>query len=443
MLDSFRLSRRGLLKRLLIGAAASAVPVPGILPVRPARAEVLLALQTIGTILSLVSGFARGDGGLGAMLRSQNELLHVALEQLSKIQLQLAEINAKLDRLLPGVEQLLEAQYRKQLTLEIVGAAKNYTEVMQAGLRDPHVFEQRKEALAEFGRVVAKNRAQLSATAEGQGPYAAVIAPIACALEVSVMGRLGTSRELIIEVLRSYQTWLLSILGSGAGAIETHISAAISAHDAIIRKAAERPHPRSIGIDAFLMGGSQQGSGNPDACLVTSPTAQPGWTRDASTDAISPTQYAELLIAASFMLGGAPVAVAYRMHADLRVEEDQALGVLLIRYDDYDKLRKDVTYYSPSGNVRGFDVEGFDVTLGNVPCGAMGHPAGRTPVSMLSDIARNAAGFSPVWNAHVTLANEIMQANAERAKIGYAMNARLIAQATLTRVRDQLAFMGA
>src|SRR5690349_9540783 len=95
---------------------------------RPAHAVVdpITAFQMANTVVGLVSTFTQPDSGLSAMLRSQQQLLFVVIDQLKSIQLSVAEINRQVQEFPEIVENLLAMQYRKELVAEIAGAADQY-----------------------------------------------------------------------------------------------------------------------------------------------------------------------------------------------------------------------------------------------------------------------------------------------------------------------------
>jgi hypothetical protein len=202
------IARRAFLRGAICGLSFAAKRLPPVALLLsaagiPANAAWVAALAFVQLALSAVQSFSSSDGGLGAMLRGQHELLQIVIAQLADIQQRLTEISVEIARLEEKIKKIVVENYRDSLINGIAGAAGSYREILASSQNDPNTFtnpavQQRMSALAQVANL---NRNTLAVIAEGYGPETAIAVPIACALEVACSARVGFGKAQILSIL--------------------------------------------------------------------------------------------------------------------------------------------------------------------------------------------------------------------------------------------------
>jgi hypothetical protein len=124
------------LPRALVGAVSMVL-----MGTRDARAWVMAAVAVASTVVGMIAAHNAGDGGIGAMLSANYELLKVAISELDDIQTRLTEIYKKIAELPDEVDRLLIENNARQLQIQLRSVVRGSLEKLQN--RDPALtFEQ-------------------------------------------------------------------------------------------------------------------------------------------------------------------------------------------------------------------------------------------------------------------------------------------------------------
>lgn len=152
-------TRRRLLRGGVAAIATRAFPLAGsvavLLPSRPAQAAWwIAAAQVVGAVAGLMSTFgARGDGGLGAMFTAIQEKLDLIVEQNNQMRLQIATVQASVDKLPDVIRVILRTEWIKQTNSKIDGLIIRFEEMRIAmndyddGYQNPAIQNMLEELL--------------------------------------------------------------------------------------------------------------------------------------------------------------------------------------------------------------------------------------------------------------------------------------------------------
>src|SRR5712671_2321621 len=105
--------------RALVGAAPMVL-----MGNRDAHAWVMVAVAVAATVAGMIAAHNAGDGGIGAMLSANYELLKVAISKLDDIQTRLTEIYEKIEELPDEVDRLLIKNNARQLQIQLRSVVK-------------------------------------------------------------------------------------------------------------------------------------------------------------------------------------------------------------------------------------------------------------------------------------------------------------------------------
>ncbi len=215
------LSRRSFLK----GSAASTI-VTRLLPlgavgalVYPdeSRAWVVAALAVGSTVAGMIAAHNQSDGGVGAMLSANYELLKVSISKLNDIQNLLADVYKRLDELPEQIDAMLKRETTRKLQLEMLGVVRGYHEKLAN--KDPsQPFDQwQRDPLTQFDLRALLSRLQKARqeinVQDSLDPSTALVATTTGFVEVNLKNLLGYRiPEIIGTVDNVYMPWLDAIL---------------------------------------------------------------------------------------------------------------------------------------------------------------------------------------------------------------------------------------
>jgi hypothetical protein len=387
-------------------------------------------LTALGLGAQAVGLFAKPGNGLSAMLNAQYQLMTLIVDQLKRIQLQLSDINEKIGKLPADFEKISRNQYARTLIQEIAGAAGNYAILLEAAKTDPKVFDsvEVKRQLESIMNQAASRRSTLSLGSEGAGPEAGFVLPVACAVEIAALQRLGFPVAVTASTLKAYDEWASRILGIGAGSIENFVKASQEEHDKTISKAAEIVWAKdALSVETFKLAGTNDRTSGDQFCVIMS--KQPGLQGPMYSD----------------FEGAMARTVLFFHHGSAWIETggistslNEELGVRLLAYEDSYSL----SYWAKETGPRSAEIVGF--LPRKEPWCYFDGPY--SPIPENKDAVRDAARKSPAYKRFLVersvLEALLQTANVERGKIGFALKSRLCcldAQAEIRRMLGVIA----
>jgi hypothetical protein len=239
-----------------------------------AAVDPMTAMAAANTAFSLVQRFtgSRGsDGGLGAMLRYQAELLSEVSNQLQSISTKLDELRAVLAQIPEETRLALREQFRLELLAGLAGSAVRYrTEILEPSRLDRSILSHPRgvQTLNEILSDVSRNRSTLQGLPEGRGPHACMSAPLAMALEVSCAGHLGEPALMLLGRLAANREWFDVMMGDHPQSIPSLERRALDSHEEIIRGLQRNALAQRLSINEFKLAGRQTGPVVDEICLV-------------------------------------------------------------------------------------------------------------------------------------------------------------------------------
>lgn len=238
----------------------------------PAAAYWAAVFAAVQVALSILSSMSKSDGGIGAMLSAQQQLLSVVISQLTDIQKQLTNLTVEVMRLEEKFRKITFEQYRDELITGIGAAAGSYAEVAEAARKDPATFNNPAvlTRLGALAQIANTNRNSLSIIPGGFGPEAALTTPIALALEVSCSSRIGFGKDLLISILSAYKAWLKGMLEDRPGSIVRYRAAAVSDYDTARLKGSETRLGTEFKLAGFTLDKLEMAENAVDYCVLFS-----------------------------------------------------------------------------------------------------------------------------------------------------------------------------
>ena len=322
-------------------AAFLALPLSFAFPQRAKAFAWSVAIQALSATLGVISAFSKGDGGLAAILNAHTALLNLAIQSLNEIQTSLAQLNALVATLPQQIREIVAQQYRNSLISQIGGHASQYSVFLAASQNDSTVFasDSVRTQLQFIHHDCSLARSTLAGTKEGSGPEAALIIPIACALELATTERLAFPNSVAAEKLAQYQRWCQAVIADREGSAQAAIKVAADAHDELIDKLAKNTWIAALGIKEFKLAGNQTGTPAAD-CLLLSDWHIFGDTADNKIPAAAVRKAGDM---ASYMVDR-PIHSFYRDFS-LQARVDPKIGFLSIELND--KQPKVATFRRP------------------------------------------------------------------------------------------------
>jgi len=180
--------------------------------------------------------------------------------------------------------------------------------------------------LAAIRRAVGNERVRLVDSAQGIGPEAAALLPLALAAEFGAATRLETDRAAMRAALAPYEDWIARIRSARNGSILDHRQIAEASHDGSLSEVAQTHLGRRLGLSNFLLAGNQAAGRTADPCVLLNKN----WVTHPNLDergAITPTPAQSTWIRSpeltpNVMLG----------HSRIAVRDDHSLGARLIQF---------------------------------------------------------------------------------------------------------------
>ena len=254
-------SRREALKRLASSAVAARIglltALSSHLSVTRVEAAIPPALPLIAAAANLISGFMRGDGGMGALLGAINQKLDIVIGQLAKVQLALADISEALTLLPDEIEELLKQQYVIEKISTMRGAIGEYLELQASlvGQRSPSGARPQtlrtldSQWLTEIYKRFNGARRELMASPHGCRPDAALFAPAAFIFDLSINLTIETPNPVLVELVRGYRDWYVRIEDAVvSGSTRQHLDSTIDRHFELQRSLGSHSNGRAVGF---------------------------------------------------------------------------------------------------------------------------------------------------------------------------------------------------
>jgi hypothetical protein len=232
------------------------------------------ALAAIQVFMTILQSFSSAPGGMGAMLRAEQALLGLIISQLTEIQRTLVDISIQIRQLEENIRRLIAENYRDSLINSIAAAAGSYNEILAAGANDDSIFSNAatQRRLSDLAQIANTSRNTLAVIPNGYGPEAALIAPIACALEISCSARVGFQKSFLLSILDAYQTWLTQMIADRPGSILRYRVQAVADYEVARLEGAKTRLGKEFQLSQFTL----DRSGSPpfsatgtDYCVLT------------------------------------------------------------------------------------------------------------------------------------------------------------------------------
>jgi hypothetical protein len=139
--------------------------------------QAALAAANLG--LTAISAFSSSGGGMGAMLRAQQQMLSLISKQLNDIHKELGSLKVEIEKSRDEMKWLFAMQLPGALINDIAGAAHNYAELLAASHQDTHIWthEEVKAQIRDLRQRAYGSRARLTELPQGYGPEAALLCP--------------------------------------------------------------------------------------------------------------------------------------------------------------------------------------------------------------------------------------------------------------------------
>jgi hypothetical protein len=239
--------------RTLPRAVLGATPIL-FLDTQPAQAWVMAAVAVASTVAGMIAANNRGDGGLGAMLSANYELLQVALAKLDDIQDRLTDIFKQLLDLPDKVDQLLKQQDTRRLHTELLAVVRGYTEKLTN--RDPSLTDAQwcsdPNTQRDMGNLLSRlEKARQEVNVQNLlDPATALVATNLGFVETNIKNVLGYRRYEIVGTLTNiYMPWLDMILNPlRSDSTMGYTIAASKRLDEHMKSASENPIGKALGM---------------------------------------------------------------------------------------------------------------------------------------------------------------------------------------------------
>lgn len=258
-------SRRALLKLIAatpIAARLTLLTSFSLLASRSqSHAAVPAALPLIAAAANLISGFMRGDGGMGAMLGAVNQKLDIVIGQLAQVQLALADISTALAQLPDEIDELIKQQYVIEKIASMRGAMGEYLEFQRslatqrtaAGARPPSLAPAERQRLLELYQRFNAARRELMDSQHGNRPDAALFAPAALIFDLGINLALETPNKIFVELVRGYRAWFLRVENpSLAESTSQYLAQSIAHHHSLQNSLSSTSLGRALGFRPLL-----------------------------------------------------------------------------------------------------------------------------------------------------------------------------------------------
>ncbi|CAH1696798.1 conserved exported hypothetical protein [Hyphomicrobiales bacterium] len=219
-------------------AGAFAFPTEG-------KALAMEALAVGSAVAGMIAAHNQSDGGVGAMLSANYELLKVSISKLSDIQNRLAEVYKRLDDLPTQIDALLKRETTRKLQLEMLAVVKGYHEkllnkdpsqIFTDWQRDPLTQADLRFLLSRLQKARQEINVQ-----DSSDPSTALVASTTAFVEVNLKNLLGYRYpEIVGTVDNIYMPWLDAILDekrphSAAGYTQKANQRLVATIDAILK----------------------------------------------------------------------------------------------------------------------------------------------------------------------------------------------------------------
>jgi hypothetical protein len=408
--------------------AFAKIPKNSITMVDPATA--MTAITAAKTTLDILASFSgSNDSGIAAMMRYQNALLHVIIDQLGEIQKSLLTVQNAIAVLPEQIKKALAEQFRIELIANINGAASRYvTNVLSPCMTDPELINnpQVQSEISNIVFIVDQNISTLNALQTGIGPEACMIAPLAMSLNIAGRTNLGHAKSIKISQLLRYKQWFDDMLSDKQGSIKSVQTQAIIDHDRYISQLENNPLANRLGIKNFTISGSQIGIEETDPAVMI------------STFGLASCDYIEGKPCDKFggyrpkdgMLATALTALYIRI-VNITPVVDNKLDAYLLKYNLADPII--YTKHEPATMTSYKPYSGKYHYLHVVPPKTM---LTTTYVKELVESNKTAAASNNAFREEIKLA--LAQANLERAKIAFCAQARIVALNSKKRIEEYI-----
>jgi len=392
-------------------------------------ATAMTAITAAKTALDIMASFSgSSDSGIAAMLRYQNALLHLIIDQLGEIQRSLLTVQNAIAVLPEQIKSALAEQFRIELIANINGAASRYiTNVLSPSLSNPELINelQVQNEISNIVFIVDQNISTLLETQTGIGPEACMIAPLAMSLNIAGRTNLNYSKSVKVSQLLRYRKWFDDMLSDKPGSIKSVQKQSMIDHDRYISQLDNNPLANRLGIKNFIIGGSQIGIEDTDPAVMISRSG-------VSCDIIEGKpcdKYGGWRPNDSF-LSRAFSGIYIRLSSVTKVLDKQ-LDAYTLQYNQSEPLiySKDepnsMTTYKPFSGKYHY--------LHTVPNNT------KLPSNYIKELVesdKTAARNNNAFREEIKLA--ITQANLERAKISFCAQAQVVALNTKKRIEEYI-----
>lgn len=392
-------------------------------------ATAMTAITAAKTALDVMASFSGNtDSGIAAMLRYQNALLHVIIDQLGEIQKSLLTVQNAIAVLPEQIKSALAEQFRIELIANINGAASRYiTNVLSPSLSNPDLINevQVQNEISNLVFIVDQNISTLLETQTGIGPEACMIAPLAMSLNIAGRTNLNYSKSVKVSQLLRYRKWFDDMLSDKPGSIKSVQKQSMIDHDRYISQLDNNPLAKRLGIKNFIIGGSQIGITDTDPAVMIS---RNGITCDIikgkPCDIYGGWRPNDSFLSRAFS------GIYIRLSTVSKVLDKQ-LDAYTLQYNQSEPLifSKDepnsLTTYKPfSGKYHYLHAVPTNTKL------TMKY------IKELVESNKTAAKNDNAFREEIKLA--IMQANLERAKISFCAQAQVVALNTKNRIEEYI-----
>jgi len=396
-------------------------------------ATAMTAITAAKTALDIMASFSgSSDSGIAAMMRYQNALLHVIIDQLGEIQKSLLTVQNSIAVLPEQIKRALAEQFRIELIANINGAASRYvTNVLSPSMANPDLIDdpQVQSEISNIVFIVDQNISTLLSLQTGIGPEACMIAPLAMSLNMAGRTNLGHASSVKVSQLLRYKQWFDDMLSDKQGSIKNVQTQAINDHDRYIDQLKNNPLANRLGISNFTINGSQQGIEETDPAVMI------------STFGLASCDYIEGKPCDKFggyrphdgMLQRALTALYIRT-VNITAVLDNTLDAYLLKYDLTDPII--YTKHEPSTMTSYKPYSGKYHYLHVVP------PKTKLTAKYVKDLVesnKTASANNNAFREEIKLF--LAQANLERAKIAFCAQARIVALNSKKRIDEYISII--
>lgn len=214
--------RRRALKGFVKGSAAALAYVSGwsrlgnqasLMSTSHAAVDPVTAMVAAQTALNLVSSFASSDGGMGAMLKAQRQMLVLISEQLDDVVKALADVRVRLASMPQLVADEAERSRLAGYYETVISRSGSLKESGEAWFNSKTSASVRKQLVSDFRMIADDVRDARGALFVHPTLIAAAALPIALTTEVAAR-RLAGQTDLLVPALNSYEQAIKNCLDS-------------------------------------------------------------------------------------------------------------------------------------------------------------------------------------------------------------------------------------